>query len=88
MIDFISTNYVQLVAAYAVIYVTYVIYALFAIRFGKKRRVDKDDFTEVCGEAVIGPIILPCRLIKHGLQVIQASILAMVNAGLPPEVRK
>ena len=85
MIEFVLANWIAIAAAYGVIYATYVIYALYAIRFEESRRVTKKDFQDVCGEAVIGPILLPCRIIKNAFMTVQASLLAMVNVGLPKE---
>lgn len=88
MIDFVLSNWIAIAAAYGIIYAVYVVYALFAIRFGEQRRVTTWDFKEVCGEAVIGPILLPCRMVGNALSVVKVSLLAMVNAGLPDEPRK
>lgn len=88
MIDFILTNWVMLAAAYGIIYGVYVIYALFALRFERQaqgRRVTEDDFYEVLGEAFIGPILLPCRIVKNCFVVVKTALLGMVNAGLPKE---
>ncbi|QYW06687.1 hypothetical protein uav_156 [Pseudomonas phage UAVern] len=88
MIDFILTNWILLAAAYGIIYGVYVIYALFALRFERQaqgRRVTEDDFYEVLGEAFVGPILLPCRVIKHCFVFIKVALLGMVNAGLPKE---
>lgn len=85
MIDFVLSNWIAIAGAYGVIYGIYVIYALFAIRFEEKRRVTTYDFKEVCGEAIIGPILLPCRMVGNALSVVKVSLLAMVNAGLPVE---
>lgn len=85
MIEFVLANWIAIAVVYAGIYATYVVYALFAIRFEEQRRVTKHDFQEVCGEAIIGPILLPCRIIKNAFMTVQASLLAMVNAGLPKE---
>lgn len=86
MIDFILAKWVAIAAAYGIIYATYVIYALFALRFERQaqgKRVTDKDFYEVLGEAFIGPILLPCRVVKNFFTLIKTSILAMVNAGLP-----
>lgn len=86
MIDFILAKWVAIVSAYGVIYTIYVIYALFALRFERQaqgRRVTDDDFYEVLGEAFIGPILLPCRVMKNIFTALKAAILGMVNAGLP-----
>lgn len=90
MIDFLLSNWIKIAIVYGIIYGSYVIYALFAIRFEEKRRVTSYDFKEVCGEAVIGPILLPCRMVGNALSVVKVSLLAMVNTGLPAEepVRK
>lgn len=88
MIDFILTNWILLAAAYGIIYAIYVIYALFALRFERQaegRRVTEDDFYEVLGEAFIGPILLPCRVLKNCFVFIKTLLLGMVNAGLPKE---
>lgn len=88
MIDFILTKWVAIAAAYGIIYATYVIYALFALRFKRQaqgKRVTEDDFYEVLGEAFIGPILLPCRLVKNCFTMIKTALLGMVNAGLPKE---
>jgi len=86
MIDFILAKWVAIAAAYGIIYAVYVIYALFALRFERQaqgRRVTDEDFYEVLGEAFIGHVLLPCRVIKNCFTAIKASVLAMVNAGLP-----
>lgn len=88
MIDFILTNWILLAAAYGIIYAIYVIYALFALRFERQaegRCVTEDDFYEVLGEAFIGPILLPCRVLKNCFVFIKTLLLGMVNAGLPKE---
>lgn len=88
-IDFLMGNWVKFAMAYGIVYGTYVIYFLYAIRFGEVRRVTSYDFKEACGEAVFGPILLPCRMVKNALSAVKVSLLAMVNVGLPPEdVRK
>ncbi|QDY37939.1 hypothetical protein CHR26_17410 [Pseudomonas putida] len=72
--------------AYGIIYAAYVIYALFALRFERQaqgRRVTDDDFYEVLGEALIGPVLLPYRVMKNFFSGIKGAILGMVNAGLP-----
>ncbi|MFK3774095.1 hypothetical protein [Pseudomonas sp. NPDC089406] len=86
MIDFILAKWMAIAIAYGIIYAVYVVYALFALRFERQaqgRRVTDSDFYEVLGEAFIGPILLPCRVVKNFFTLIKTSILAMVNAGLP-----
>lgn len=88
MIDFILAKWLAIAIAYGIIYATYVIYALFALRFKRAsqgRRVTEDDFYAVLGEAFIGPILLPCRIVKNFFTMIKAAVLGMVNAGLPKE---
>lgn len=90
MIDFVLAKWAAIAVAYGIIYATYVIYALFALRFERQaqgRRVTENDFYTVLGEAFIGPILLPCRVVKNFFTLIKTSILAMVNAGLPKEVK-
>lgn len=91
MIDFVLANWLALAIAYGVIYAAYVVYALFALRFERQaqgRRVTEEDFYEVLGEAFVGPIILPCRIVGNFFSLIKVSLLAMVNAGLPKEEEK
>lgn len=90
MIEFLLNNYIAIALVYGGIYATYLVYALYAIRFEEKRRVTKYDFQETAVEAIYGPILLPCRVIKNFFQTVQASLLAIVNVGLPAEdeVRK
>lgn len=86
MIDFILAKWLAIAIAYGVIYATYVIYALFALRFERQaqgRRVTDQDFYEVLGEAFIGPVLLPYRVMKNFFSGIKTAVLAMVNAGLP-----
>lgn len=86
MIDFVLAKWMAIAIAYGIIYAVYVIYALFALRFKRQeqgRRVTDDDFYEVLGEAFIGPILLPYRVMKNFFSGIKTSVLAMVNAGLP-----
>jgi len=88
MIDFILAKWAAIAVAYAIIYATYVIYALFALRFKRQaqgQRVTEADFYEVLGEAFIGPILLPCRVVKNCFSVVKVALLGMVNAGLPKE---
>lgn len=85
MIEFLLTNWLVFAIGYGIIYAVYVVYALYAIRFEEVRRVTKHDFQEVCGEAFLGPILLPCRIVKNAFMTVQASLLAMVNVGLPKE---
>lgn len=90
MIDFVLAKWAAIAVAYGIIYATYVIYALFALRFERQaqgKRVTEQDFYEVLGEALIGPILLPCRVVKNCFTLVKTSILAMVNAGLPKEVK-
>ncbi|MGE8408933.1 MAG: hypothetical protein ACN6QH_18075 [Pseudomonas sp.] len=90
MIDFVLAKWAAIAIAYGIIYATYVIYALFALRFERQvqgRRVTDKDFYEVLGEAFIGPILLPCRVVKNCFTLVKTSILAMVNAGLPKETK-
>ena len=68
MIDFILAKWLAIATAYGVIYAVYVIYALFALRFERAkqyRRVTDSDFYDVLGEAFIGPILLPCRVVTY-----------------------
>lgn len=86
MIDFILAKWLAIAIAYGIIYATYVVYALFALRFERQaqgRRVTDQDFYEVLGEAFIGPILLPCRVVKNCFTLVKTAILGMVNAGLP-----
>lgn len=88
MIDFILAKWLMIAAAYGIIYASYVIYALFALRFKRQaqgKRVTEDDFYSVLGEALIGPILLPCRIIGNFFTLIKTFLLGMVNAGLPEE---
>lgn len=85
MIEFLLNNYIAIALVYGSIYATYLVYALYAIRFEEKRRVTKHDFQEMAIEAIYGPILLPCRIIKNFFQTIQVSLLAIVNVGLPQE---
>ena len=90
MIDFVLAKWAAIAVAYGIIYATYVIYALFALRFERQaegKRVTDKDFYEVLGEAFIGPILLPCRVVKNCFTLVKTSILAMVNAGLPKEAK-
>lgn len=86
MIDFILAQWIAIAVAYSVIYAVYVIYALFALRFERQaqgKRVTDKDFYEVLGEALIGPVLLPYRVMKNFFSGIKGAILGMVNAGLP-----
>jgi len=86
MIDFVLAKWMAIAIAYGIIYAAYVIYALFALRFERQaqgRRVTDDDFYEVLGEALIGPVLLPYRVMKNFFSGIKGAILGMVNAGLP-----
>lgn len=88
MIDFVLANWIAIAAAYGIIYAVYVIYALFAMRFKRQsqgKRVTEDDFYEILGEAFIGPILLPCRVVKNCFEVVKVALLGMVNAGLPKD---
>jgi prolipoprotein diacylglyceryltransferase len=90
MIDFILAKWMAIAIAYGIIYAVYVIYALFALRFERakqSRRVTESDFYEVLGEAFIGPILLPCRIVKNFFSLIKTAVLGMVNAGLPKEAK-
>lgn len=87
-LDFILSNWLIIAAAYGIVYVTYVFYFLYSIRFKEVRRVTSYDFKDACGEAVLGPFILPCRMIGDALSAVKVSILAMVNIGLPAEAPK
>lgn len=84
-LDFLYTNWLVIAIAYGIVYITYVLYYLYGIRFKEVRRVTAHDFSEACGEAVYGPFILPCRMIGDALSTVKVSILAMVNVGLPKE---
>lgn len=62
MIDFVLAKWLAIAIAYGIIYATYVIYALFTLRFERQaegRRVTDKDSYEVLGEAFIGPVLLP-----------------------------
>ena len=85
VLEFLLVNWIKFAIAYGVVYVTYLFYYLYSIRFKEVRRVTTKDFKEGCGEAVIGFMILPCRMIGDALSAIKVSILAMVNVGLPTE---
>ncbi|UAV89891.1 hypothetical protein REC_21 [Pseudomonas phage REC] len=87
-LSFLATYWSVIAVAYGIVYITYVFYYLYSIRFKEVRRVTKHDFSEACGEAVFGPFILPCRIIGDALSTVKVSILAMVNIGLPPETPK
>jgi hypothetical protein len=86
--DFLFEHWIKFAIAYGILYVTYVFYFLYSIRFKEVRRVSTRDFKEACGEAVFGFFILPCRMIGDALSAVKVSILAMVNVGLPPETPK
>ena len=89
MIETILNNWLAIAIVYGGIYATYLVYALYAIRFEDKRRVTKLDFQEMAVEAIYGPILLPCRIVKNFFMTIRASLLAIVNVGLPEEdIRK
>jgi hypothetical protein len=88
MIDFILTNWLALIAAYGIIYIVYVFYALFELRFKYNRRVREDQFYEILGEALVGPVILPCKVIGNIFSAAKVAILGLVNAGLPTEEKK
>jgi hypothetical protein len=89
MIETILNNWLAIAIVYGGIYATYLVYALYAIRFEDKRRVTKMDFQEMAVEAIYGPILLPCRIVKNFFMTIRASLLAIVNVGLPEEdIRK
>ena len=78
MIDFVLAKWLAIAIAYGIIYATYVIYALFALRFERQaegRRVTDKDFYEVLGEAFIGPILLPCRVVKNCFTLVKTAIL-------------
>ena len=52
MIDFILAKWIAIAVAYGIIYATYVVYALFALRFKRQsrgKRVTEDDFYTVLG---------------------------------------
>lgn len=83
--DFLFSHWIKFAVAYGILYVTYVFYYLYSIRFKEVRRVTSRDFKEACGEAVFGFFILPCRMIGDALSAVKVSILAMVNVGLPAE---
>lgn len=83
--DFLLQHWVKFAVAYGILYVTYVFYYLYSIRFKEARRVTQRDFKEACGEAVFGFFILPCRMIGDALSAVKVSILAMVNVGLPTD---
>ena len=87
-LDFLINYWLIIAAAYGAVYLTYVFYYLYSIRFKEVRRVTSRDFSEACGEAVFGPFILPCRVIGDALSTVKVSILAMVNVGLPKEEPK
>lgn len=87
-VDFLFNYWSVIAVAYGIVYLTYVFYYLYSIRFKEVRRVTKRDFSEACGEAVFGPFILPCRIVGDALSTVKVSILAMVNIGLPPEAPK
>lgn len=84
-LNFLMNNWLVIAIAYGIVYLTYVFYYLYSIRFKEVRRVTSRDFSEACGEAVYGPFILPCRMIGDALSSVKVSILAMVNVGLPKE---
>lgn len=84
-IDFLFNYWLVIAAAYGTVYLIYVFYYLYSIRFKEVRRVTARDFSEACGEAVFGPFILPCRIIGDALSTVKVSVLAMVNIGLPAE---
>lgn len=85
MIETILNNWLSIAIVYGGIYATYLVYALYAIRFEEKRRVTKFDFQEMAIEAIYGPILLPCRVVRNFFMTIRASLLALVNVGLPAE---
>lgn len=87
-LDFLFTHWLKLAIAYGIVYITYVFYYLYSIRFKEVRRVTSRDFSEACGEAVFGPFALPCRMAADALKSVKVSILAMVNVGLPKEEPK
>lgn len=82
---FLYDHWLKLAIAYGIVYITYVFYYLYSIRFKEVRRVTSRDFSEACGEAVFGPIAMPCRMAADALRSVKASVLAMVNIGLPKE---
>ena len=84
-LTFLYDHWLKIAIAYGIVYITYVFYYLYSIRFKEVRRVTSRDFSEACGEAVYGPFILPCRMIGDALSSVKVSILAMVNVGLPKE---
>lgn len=84
-LNFLYNNWLVIAIAYGIVYITYVFYYLYGIRFKEVRRVTSRDFSEACGEAVYGPFILPCRVIGDALSTVKVSILAMVNVGLPKD---
>ena len=85
VLEFLLVNWIKFAIAYGVVYVTYLFYYLYSIRFKEVRRVTTRDFKEACGEAVFGFFILPCRVIGDALSAVKVSILAMVNVGLPTD---
>lgn len=85
---FLCDHWLKLAVAYGIIYISYVLYYLYSIRFKEVRRVTSRDFSEACGEAVLGPIAMPCRMASDALKSVKVSILAMVNIGLPKEETK
>lgn len=87
-LEFLVNNWLVIAVAYGVVYLTYVFYYLYSIRFKEVRRVTSRDFSEACGEAVFGPFILPCRMIGDALSTVKVSVLAMVNIGLPKDEPK
>jgi hypothetical protein len=87
-LDFLANYWSVIAVAYGIVYLTYVFYYLYSIRFKEVRRVTQRDFSEACGEAVFGPFILPCRVIGDALSTVKVSVLAMVNIGLPAEDTK
>lgn len=82
---FLLTHWMKLAIAYGIVYVTYVLYYLYSIRFKEVRRVTSRDFSEACGEAIFGPFALPIRIVGDALSSVKVSVLAMVNVGLPKE---
>lgn len=84
-VDFLFAHWIKFAIAYGLVYLTYVFYYLYSIRFKEVRRVTSNDFSKACGEAVYGPFILPCRMVGDALSSVKVSILAMVNVGLPKE---
>lgn len=87
-LEFLVNNWLVIAVAYGIVYLTYVFYYLYSIRFKEVRRVTQRDFSEACGEAVFGPFILPCRMIGDALSTVKVSVLAMVNIGLPKDEPK